>query len=149
MKNTTLILAILGILLSGGYSKSSVYSGLMANDIYDIEVSELEFLNEYKGSADNWAANLISLQKIGEDNHKRQLVFKYIGDGTKPYGEIKYSYDTTAGSGWGTTSANKNAEDVYFVGYTAGNGAIPQTDSSVSFRVEWNGQTEEFDLKVR
>lgn len=149
MKNATIILAILGILLSGGYLKSSVYTGLMANDIYDIEASELEFLNEFKGSADNWAASLISLQKTGEDNHKEQLVFKYIGEGTKPDGKIKYSYDTTAGSGWGTTSANKNAEDVYFVGYITSNGAIPQADSSVSFRIEWNGQTEEFDLKVR
>ncbi|MGG4482326.1 hypothetical protein [Paenibacillus illinoisensis] len=149
MKNATIILAILGILLSGGYSKSSIYSGLMANDIYDIEVSELQFLNEYKGSADNWAANLITLQKIGDENHKRQLVFKYIGDDTKPVGKIKYSYDTTAGSGRGTTPANKKAEDVYFVGYLISNGAIPQADSSVSFRVEWNGQTEEFDLKVR
>jgi hypothetical protein len=152
MKRSLLgIIFLFVLLISGCSEENNDYSGIEKNDIAEISNSKfMEFVYQYKGSTDNWAANYIVYKMKNTDNHTSRLLLKYIGpESERPTGEFKYKYQTeSGGSGSGTLS---NAEiikgDIFSQGISGGNGALAAQDSLVKVEVYWNGNTENFELK--
>ncbi len=143
---------LLGVLvISGGDEQSSVYSDIEKNDIIEISNSKnIEFVYEYKGRTNHWAANYIVYKIKNTDNHTSRVLLKYIGPKEeRPTGEFKYTYETEGGGNGSETLSNAEIEtgDIYSHGSSGGNGALAAQDSVVKIKVYWNGKTEEIELK--
>lgn len=144
------IILLCAIALSGCKEKSSFYSGIEKNDITDISnAKNIEFVHEYKGHTDNWAAVYIVYKMKDNENHTSKLLLKYIGKKPEPTGELRYAFKTEGGgSGSGTLSDNVSEAGIYHLGSSGGNGAIAAKDSLVKMQVYWNRRnTEAIELK--
>jgi hypothetical protein len=81
-------------------------------------------------------------------NYKSTLLLKYIGKKPRPTGELSYDYNTEGGgSGSGTLSNSESKTEIYNLGSSGGNGSMAAKDSLVKMQVDWNGNTEVFELK--
>lgn len=147
MKFTIALIFLVAIILSG-CNENNFYSGIEKNDISDISDTEnLEFVYEYKGHSDNWAANYIVYKVNGNDNHITRLLLKYIGKKPRPTGELSYSFETGSASGHGLLPDVESIEGVYDLGTSGGIGATEDKDSIINMNIDWNGNTDKFELK--
>ncbi|QYR22292.1 hypothetical protein KZ483_04670 [Paenibacillus sp. sptzw28] len=155
MRGVVNIKRLLGIILlctsvlSGCQENSNIYSGIEKTDIEDISnAKNLEFVYEYKGYTDHWAAAYYVYKMIDNDEHASKLVLKYVGKQPEPTGELRYAYDTEGGgAGSGTLPSDHSKDGIYYLGSSGGNGAIAARNSLVKMQVKWNGNTETFELK--
>ncbi|CAM3605324.1 hypothetical protein PALU110988_30240 [Paenibacillus lupini] len=143
------IILLCAIVLSGCKGNSNIYSGIEKNDIEEIsKVKNIEFVYEYKGHTDHWAAAYHVYKMKDNDEHTSKLVLKYIGKQPGPTGELSYAYDTEGGgSGSGTLPSDHSEAGIYYLGSSGGNGAIAAQNSLVKVQVNWNGNTETIELK--
>ncbi len=149
MKRIIGIIFLCVIVLNGCVMKSNYYSGIEKKDISEVtNTKNIEFVYEYKGHTDNWAAVYIVYKFKDNDNHTSKMLLKYIGKKPGPTGELKYAYQTEGGGNGSGTMSNAEAENkIYNLGYSGSNGAIAAEDSIVMMQVNWNGETEEIELK--
>ncbi|TFE25242.1 hypothetical protein [Cohnella luojiensis] len=149
MKRIFGILFLYVVVLSGCTGESRLYSGIEKSDIVDISnVKNIEFIYQYKGHTENWAAHYIVFKMKDNDNHTSKMLLKYIGKKPGPTGELRYAYQTEGGGdGSGTMSNAESENQIYNLGSSGGNGAIAAEDSIVKMQVYWNGNTEDFELK--
>jgi hypothetical protein len=152
-KLTILIVVILIATILGGcitdsdVNKYNKYSGIEEKDISDLnDRTKTDFVYIYKGSSDNWAATYYIYRFKGEENHVTRLFMKYVGEESAPTGQLSYSYKTEGSAGNGDMLAGANSQ-VYNLGQGGGTGLIPRKDAIVSFRVNWSGKSESFELK--
>ncbi|WP_379129688.1 hypothetical protein [Paenibacillus sp. sgz500958] len=109
---------------------------------------QIDFVYEYKGHTENWAANYIVYKMKHLDNHFSKLNLKYIGTGPEPTGEFSYAFQTQGGGdGKGTESNIKLQHGIVQTGSSGGNGAYAAQDSTVQVQIYFNGHTEEFELE--
>ncbi|WP_426453873.1 hypothetical protein ACP26L_15760 [Paenibacillus sp. S-38] len=140
---------ILCLLVLSGCNDKNIYSGIEKDNIQEISKNKnIEFVHEYKGSGNHWAAIHIVYKIEGEEKHKIKHFIKYIGGKPKPTGQISYTYETVGNSGSGSFVIEKPKDDIYSLGSTESNGAIPLIDSVIKMEITWNGNTEELELKI-
>ncbi|AHV97658.1 hypothetical protein [Paenibacillus sabinae] len=148
-KRIGFLLLAMFLVLTGCKENNNVYSGIEKNNIEGLaNADNIEFINEYKGHTDHWAAMYIVYKYKNDENHTARLFLKYIAKESKPTGELRYEYDTEGGAdGHGTLSRTESQAGIYNLGSTGGNGAIADKNSLVKMQVDWNGNSETFELK--
>ncbi|OME75969.1 hypothetical protein BK120_30365 [Paenibacillus sp. FSL A5-0031] len=122
-------------------NNSNFYSGIEKNDIPDISnTKNIEFVHEYKGHSDNWAAVYIIYKVKDSNKHMRKLLLKYIGKKPNPIGELSYAYDAGGDDvRSGTMSFTDEPKDgIYYLGPLADNESAPDKDSIVKLLINWN-----------
>lgn len=73
---------------------------------------------------------------------------EYIGKQPEPKGELRYAYETEGGGGGsGTLPSDMPEAGIYNLNHSGGNGFIAAQNSLVKVQVDWNGNTESFELK--
>ncbi|MBW7454757.1 hypothetical protein ACFOLF_26085 [Paenibacillus sepulcri] len=149
MKRIIGIIFICIFVLTGCTEENNYYTDIEKDDIPDIKNAQnIEFIYEYKGHTDNWAAVYIVYKMKDNDNHITKMSLKYIGKKTIPTGKLSYAYDTEGGgSGSGTLPTDQSKSGIYNLGSSGGNGAIAAKDSIVKMQVNWNENTEMMELK--
>lgn len=152
MKLIFLVL-LAGILLLGGceqHEENNMYIGMEQNTIPDLTVgTEMEYIHEFRGHSDHWAAVYIVYKPQGEENHTSKLMMKYISKKLNPSGELRYEYDTDGGEdGNGTLSSVDKAGHVYNLGSSGGNGQSANPKSPLQMHVWWNGDEETIQLDL-
>lgn len=137
--------------LNGCTTKNNYYSGIEKNDVLEIyNVKNIDFVYEYKGHSDSWAAVYVVYKTKDNDNHTSRMLLKYIGQNPLPTGELSYSYTTEgggSGSGSRTLSNGESKTGIYYLGSSGGNGSIAAEDSLVKMQVDWNGTAEVVELR--
>ncbi|NRF95859.1 hypothetical protein HQN89_34165 [Paenibacillus frigoriresistens] len=115
MKRVIGMIFLSAIVLSSCNEESNLYSGIEKNDIADISnAKNIEFVYEYKGHTENWAADYIVYKMKDNDNHTSTLLLKYIGKKPRPTGELSYAYSTEGGgNGSGTMSNSESLSGNY------------------------------------
>lgn len=114
----------------------------------------------FTGEGQQWAAEYVqkatskfTTNKNDRPDYKTESQYnfrlKYKGK-QNDLGDIrllKYSYKGNAGEGSRSTEGKVRFEDLKLSGYRYG-AAFEKEDSVIKVQVEWDGQTEEFELKV-
>ncbi|MEK4007537.1 hypothetical protein [Paenibacillus sp. FSL H3-0333] len=111
----------------------------------------------FKGEGDTWSGvykqeasqKLITKKDKVTSESSKQYTFdlKYKGE-QSDLGEIKqfkYGYKGTSGSSTRTEEGPVRWDMLHMSGY--GNGAFENEDSVIKVTVEWDGKSEEFELK--
>lgn len=126
MKRVFGIIFLCVIVLSGCNENSNHYSGIETHDILDISnAKNIEFVHEYKGHTDNWAAVYIVYKMKDTDKYVTRKLLKYTGKMPNPTGEITYDYDAGedfVGSG-GMSYIDEPKSGIYDLGPSAGESA--------------------------
>ena len=132
-----IILVLLTFLLVAGCSKSNISTDTLT----------------FVGESQHWKAQLI--QKAEESSQKdtynnsasRKLTLQYKGNNSG-VGQVKYSYKTTVGNGSGESTLDSNGY-LLATGITGGkNIALLKEDEIIKVSVEWNGNKEQFELRL-
>ncbi|WP_219835590.1 hypothetical protein [Paenibacillus sp. R14(2021)] len=148
MKRLIQLLIWITFLLSGCTLHASRYAGIEAKDILsNTERSHADLLYEFKGSTEHWAANYIIYREKGQEKYVDRFFLKYVDKSSQPKGEIHYAYKSEAGGGDGNVPANFSKEGIYNLGQSGGIGMIPRQESTVKIQIQWNGHSEEIELK--
>lgn len=149
MKRTIGIIFLLIIVLSGCTGKDDYYKGIEKKDISDLNDNRnLEYVNEYRGHTDNWAAVYIVYKVKEAAAHKSKMLLRYIGKNDIPPGKLSYSFDTEGGGdGSGTLRTDDSINGIYNLGSSESNGSVASPNSTVKMQVNWNENTETFVLK--
>jgi hypothetical protein len=126
-KFTIFIMVFLFVALLGGcISDKDVhrYTGIEKKDIRSLSDSaNVEFVQFYKGSTDNWAATCFVYKMKGEELHTTKLLAKFIGGKSQPVGRLRFFYETEVSAGSDTlTTESKNG--IFQLGDSS-NGEIP------------------------
>ncbi|WP_223065919.1 hypothetical protein [Paenibacillus caui] len=147
---TILTFLLAGTLLLSGckQNENGVYIGMERNTIQALASgSEMDYVHEFRGYSEHWAAVYIVYKPTGEENHTSRLFMKYIVKDPRPSGQLRYEYDTDGGEdGHGTLPSVDNIGNVYNLGSSGGNGASANPDSPVQMQVWWNKSSETIQL---
>lgn len=148
MKRIQFVFLFFISLLSGCVGKDNPYNGIETKDIVKVnDASNLEFVNEYRGYNDNWAAVYTVFKLKDNANHTAKLQIKYIGEDVIQPGELKYSLDTVGGGdGSGVLRTTDSVDGIFNLGSTESNGSVASPNSNVKVQLQWNGKTETIDL---
>jgi hypothetical protein len=66
---------------------------------------------------------------------------------SQPFLCLRYSYQKQLGNASGTIPSDQSKNGIYDLGGSGGNGFIISKDSIIKMQVEWNGNSEAFELK--
>ncbi|MDQ8737028.1 hypothetical protein [Paenibacillus sp. LHD-38] len=149
MRKILVILLACVLLLSGcEQMENDAYIGMERDNIQDLVAGgEMEYVQEFRGHSENWAAMYIVYKPKGEENHTSRIFMKYIGKDPRPSGQLRYKYDTVGGGdGSGTLPGVDEADHVYNLGSSGGNGALANPDTPVKMQVWWNDSSEIIQL---
>ncbi|WP_143106742.1 hypothetical protein [Cohnella sp. OV330] len=148
LKRTLFVFLFCIALLSGCAGKDNPYKGIEKKDIAQVNsASNLEFVNEYRGYNDNWAAVYIVFKLKDNANHTAKLQIKYIGEEAIKPGELKYSFNTLGGGdGNGVLRTTDSVDGIFNLGSTESNGSVASPNSIVKVQLQWNGKTDTIDL---
>jgi hypothetical protein len=137
------------IVLSGCIVTNNYYSRIEKKDISDLnDTQNIEFVYEYKGHTDNWAAVYFVYKLKDNDNHTSKMLLKHIGKQPLPNGELSYKFDTVGGGdGAGSLSTADSKDGIYNLGSSESNGSLVSQNSIVKMQVNWNGLAETIELK--
>lgn len=89
MRKILVILLAGALLLSGcEQNENDAYVGMERDIIQDIVASgEMDYVHEFRGQSENWAAMYIVYKPKGEENHTSRPFLKYIGKDPRPRSE--------------------------------------------------------------
>ncbi|MFD1019582.1 hypothetical protein [Thalassobacillus hwangdonensis] len=98
----------------------------------------------YSGETEEWAAELEVIQD-SNDYETQNLTLEYTGDDVSSVGEITYNVESVGGFGESGVTLGENGK------ITGGSKANPTNakvseHTEVEISVEWNGNTETFEL---
>ncbi|MFC4102384.1 hypothetical protein [Paenibacillus xanthanilyticus] len=150
MRKILVILLAGALLLSGCVqNENDAYIGMERDNIQDLVAGgEMEFVHEFRGQSENWAAMYIVYKPKGEEIHTSRPFLKYIGKDPRPSGQLRYKYETLGGGdGSGTLPSVDEAGHVYNLGSSGSNGALSSPDTPVEMQVWWNDSSEFIQLK--
>lgn len=149
MKKIISLILLFVVVISGCTERVNYYSGIEKKDISELsDVNNTEFVYEYRGHSDNWAAAYIVYKPKDSDNHTARMLLKYIGKQPLPESDLSYKYSTEGGGdGSGTMPSTANStEGIYNLGYSGGNGSLASPNSTVELELNWDGNTEKLEL---
>ncbi|WP_339315735.1 hypothetical protein [Paenibacillus sp. FSL R10-2734] len=141
--------------------RTLVLSGMMIFLLAACNTTTYKHNYTFTGEGEVWSAEYVQkatekfIDKKGEradyeTSQHSTLELKYKGEQSDldTIQDFKYSYEGTAGRGSRTLTDAKGVRSE-LKSERSGSGAFEQEDSVIKVVVEWDGQKDEFELKVR
>ncbi|MDQ8739432.1 hypothetical protein [Paenibacillus sp. LHD-38] len=100
MRMVLAVLLVGALLFSGCEQKENndVYIGMERDTIQDLVAGvEMDYVNEFRGHLEHWAAVYIVYKPTEEEIHISPLFMKYTGKDPRPSGQLRFEYDTYGG----------------------------------------------------
>jgi hypothetical protein len=109
------------------------------------QVNQQNYSFKSKGESQHWTAILV-VKVTGKEEYEK-ITLTYKGSDKKSVKNIKESFILSNGSMSGTNETLRPDGSIVLQGGST-NGALPSKDFVVKATVEWNGQTETFQMKA-
>lgn len=135
----TLFLLFLAACGSNDNNDSGQATSESTNTNENVEVEEAAF----SGESDSWEATL-EAEKKGE-KEKREFKLTYTGDDVDSIDGI--DYDVDGSESFGKEDASLNIQDYIIDKETSKESAFATEDDEIDVTVEWNDETEDFQLE--
>lgn len=100
----------------------------------------------FEGESEHWSATY-TVEEPGQDMNRKTLEMRYTGDNPEAIRHVKYEYKAPGGSGSGEMDGLPGGRTL--TAGSGGTGMIPSTDSVIEVIIEWDGNKEEMELKVK
>ncbi|MFB9275996.1 hypothetical protein [Cohnella cellulosilytica] len=138
------------IVISSCKANTNFYSGITYEDIAGPSAPDnAEFVREFKGHGDSWAAVNIVYKKKNDNEFIGKWYVKYIGKEASPTGEISYNYSAGDDKGSGAmTFIQPPDAGIYYMGQLPSRISLPNDDSVIDLQLVWDNAKKSELLKL-